>query len=101
MPEEIIPGVDPEEATLIAFRLKDNPDRSLLTHEADGVRGPVICVTWEEARYYVLLEHGYEIEPFETTKEHLATLSVTVGFNGLHIFRVHEGKTYRRAQPFR
>ena len=98
---ELLPGVDPAELATIAFRRKDNPDRSLLTHNEDGVRGPVICVTWEELRYYVLLEHGYKIEPFETTKEHLGTICVANGFNGIHIFRIHEGKTYRRTERFR
>ncbi len=102
MPEGVeLPGVDPEEATTIAFQLKDQPDGSLLTHEADGVFGPVICVTWEEARFYTLLELDHASEPFEITRERLATLSVAFGFTGIHIYRIHEGRTYRRPEPFK
>jgi hypothetical protein len=102
MPEEVeLPGVDPNELKSIAFRLKDNPDRSLLTHEADGVLGPVVCLTWEEARQYAVLEHDYDTEPFEISREQLATLAATLGFNGIHIYRVHEGETYRRTEPFK
>jgi hypothetical protein len=102
MPEEVeLPGVDPNELKSIAFRLRDMPDGSLLTHEADGVFGPVICVTWEEGRFYAVLEQDYDTEPFEISREHLATLTATLGFNGLHIYRVHDGKTYRRPEPFK
>ena len=101
MPESVeLPGVDPADATSIAFQLRDKPDGSLLTHEADGVFGPIICVTWEEARFYAVLEHDYATEPFEIAREYLATLSVAFGFNGIHIYRVQEGKTYRRPEPF-
>ena len=96
-----LPGVDPDEATTIAFQLRDQPDGSLLTHDEGGVFGPVICVTWEEARFYAVLEHDYYTEPFEISRERLAALSVAFGFNGIHIFRVHEGKTYRRPEPFK
>jgi hypothetical protein len=102
MPEGVeLPGADPDELTSIAFRLRDKPDASLLTHEADGVFGPVVCLTWEEARHYAVLEHDYDTEPFEVSRERLATLSVAFGFNGIHIFRVQEGKTYRRPEPFK
>jgi hypothetical protein len=46
MPEPVeLPGVDPRELKSIAFRLRDKPDGSLLTHEADGVFGPIVCLT--------------------------------------------------------
>ncbi len=96
-----LPGVDPEEMKSIAFRLKDKPDGSLLTHEENGVFGPVICLTWEEARYYALLELDHRTDPFEISRERLATLSAVFGFTGIHIFRIHEGKTYRRPEPFK
>jgi hypothetical protein len=47
-----------------------------------------------------VLEHDYDTEPFEVSREHLANMSVAFGFNGIHIFRVHEGQTYRRPEPF-
>lgn len=101
MPEGVeLPGVAPADQKLIGFRLEDKPDSSLLTHNADGVFGPVICLTWEEARYYVLLERSYVDQPFELSRERLAAMSITLGFNGMHIYRVHEGKTYRRPEPF-
>jgi hypothetical protein len=96
-----LPGVDPEELTSIAFRLRDKPDGSLLTQEADGLFGPVVCLTWEEARYYAVLEHDYDTEPFEVSRKDLATLTATLGYNGIHIYRVHEGNTYRRSEPFK
>jgi hypothetical protein len=101
MPEGVeLPGVDPNELKSIAFRLRGKPDGSLLTHEADGVFGPVVCLTWEEARHYAVLEHDYDTEPFEISRERLATMSVAFGFNGIHIYRVREGQTYRRPEPF-
>lgn len=94
-----LPGVDPEEATSIAFQLRDQPEGSLLTLDADGVFGPVICVSWEEARSYAS-DRDDDTEPFEISRERLATMSVALGFTGIHIFRVHEGKTYRAPEPF-
>ena len=89
-----------KDARLIGFRREDKPDTSLLTHKADGVFGPVVCLTWEEARYYALLERDYIDQPFELSREYLAFLSSTFGFNGIHIYRIHEGETYRRSEPF-
>lgn len=102
MPEPVeLPGVDPADLRRIAFQLKDRPDTSLLTHEQDGVFGPVVCVTWQEARFYASLELDFDTDPFEISSVRLATLSATFGFNGIHIFRIHEGKTYRRPEPFK
>ncbi len=96
-----LPGVDPADVRLIGFRMEDNPDASLLTQRAEGVFGPVICVSWEEARYYALLERSYTDKPFELSRDRLAALSAAFGFNGMHIYRVHEGKTYRRTERFK
>ena len=102
MPEGVeLPGVDPADARFIGFRLEDKPDGSLLTQEAAGVFGPIICVSWEEARYYALLERSYTEHPFELSRERLAAMSIIFGFNGIHIYRIHEGKTYRRTESFK
>ncbi len=93
------PNADPEEAVSIAFQLRDQPEQSLLTLDVDGVFGPVICVSWEEARSYALTRDD-ATEPFEITRERLMSMSVVLGFTGMHIIRVHEGQIYRAPEPF-
>lgn len=101
MPQEVeLPGVPRDEATFVGFRRKDMSEQSLMYRDQDGVFGPVVCVSWEEARYYLLIELDHGHEPFELSRVLLAALTVEKGFTGVHVYRVHEGKTYRKPEPF-